>query len=50
MSSDVEEDVLALGLLQRSVADLAPDSESEESGNDVLVSEGKEVDESAFGS
>ena len=49
-SPEVEEDVVAPGFLQRSVADSAPDSESEESENDgVLVGEGEEVGESAFG-
>ena len=52
-ASEVEEDVIALGLLQRSGAGSESDLETEESENDeVLVSEGEEqeeVDESAFG-
>ena len=51
-SSEVEEDVTALGLFQRGGAGSASDLESEESENDeVLISEGEEqeeVDESTF--
>ena len=51
-SSEVEEDVTALGLFQRGEAGSASDLESEESENDeVLISEGEEqeeVDESTF--
>ena len=55
-SSEVEEDVTAIGLLQRSAGSVSNESDLEESEDDeledVLVSEGEEleeVDESAFG-
>ena len=50
-SSEVEEDVTALGLLQGSGAGSASDLESESGNDEVLVSEGEEeeeVDKSAF--
>ena len=55
-SSEVEEDVTAVGLLQQSAGSVSNESDLEESEDDeledVLVSEGEEleeVDESAFG-
>ena len=50
-SSEVEEDVTAIGLLQHSV-DLVLDEPEESEDEDLLVSEGEEleeVDKSAFG-